>query len=97
MAYAMLTTIDNPYDPFTEYDQWLNFDESHGYFTNSYLARIAKTSDALSEKDNEIEIENAINEIVRINVLGIYKKVYENSEDKNEDENYKTLKQGEGS
>ena len=39
MAYAMLTTIDNPYDPFTEYDRWLEFDEEKGYFTNSYLQR----------------------------------------------------------
>lgn len=28
-----ITTTDNPYDPFTEFDQWESFDLKHGYFT----------------------------------------------------------------
>ena len=98
MAYAMLTTIDNPYDPFTDYDRWLEFDEEKGYFTNSYPARIVKTSDALSEKDIEKDIEDAIDEIVKLNVLGIYKKVFENENKKlNDTTNTKISKEGEGS
>jgi hypothetical protein len=75
MNVAMLTTIDNPYNPFTHFDEWYAFDESKGYHSCSYLARIAKTSDELSAEDEAIAIEQAIDEIVRINVLGIYKKV----------------------
>ena len=37
----MLTTIDNPYDPYTEYDQWLDWDHEHGYFTQEYMGRLA--------------------------------------------------------
>ena len=51
---VMLTTVDNPYDPFTQFDEWLMFDEDHGYHTCSYLARIAKDTDGLSE-DEPIE------------------------------------------
>ena len=40
----MITTIDNPFNPFTQYDEWLAFDEQMGYYTNNYLARIANTS-----------------------------------------------------
>ncbi len=72
---TMLTTADNPFDPFTNFNDWLNFDESKGYNTCAYLARIAKTSDDLSEADQDLAIQAAIDEIVRINVLGIYKKV----------------------
>ncbi len=72
----MLTTIDNPFDPFTQWDDWKRYDEDMKYFTCNYLARIAKTSDDLPAVDNEIAIENAINEIVNLNILGIYRKVY---------------------
>lgn len=71
----MLTTIDNPFDPFTQWDDWKRYDEDMKYFTCSYLARITKTSDDLSDADNELAIENAINEIVQFNILGIYRKV----------------------
>jgi hypothetical protein len=72
---SMLTTIDNPFDPFTQFDDWYAFDTEKGYDTCSYLARIAKTSDELSPVDEALAIELAIDEIVTLNVLGIYKKV----------------------
>ena len=71
----MLTTLDNPYNPFTQYDEWNAFDTSMGYNTCSYLARIARTSDELSETDEELAIQQAIDEIIELNLLGIYKKV----------------------
>lgn len=75
MMAHMLTTEDNPYDPFTQYDDWLAFDEAAGYYTNNYLARVSATSDELSDEENDSSIELAIDEIVSFNVLGIYKKV----------------------
>ena len=76
MREAMLTTIDNPYDPFTQWEDWYSYDEAAGYHSCAYLGRIAKTSPELSELDEQLAIESAIDEIVRLNVLGIYKKVY---------------------
>lgn len=76
---AMLTTLDNPYNPFTDWDNWLAFDEEKGYNTCGYLARIANTSDALSDADNQVEIENAMNEIIELNVTGNYKKIYKDN------------------
>ena len=75
MAAITLTTIDNPFNPFTQWDEWKSFDEDKGYFTCSYLARIAKTSDELSDVDYELAVEEAINEICELNTLGLYKKV----------------------
>jgi uncharacterized protein YjcR len=71
----MLTTVDNPFDPFTQWDKWKAFDESKGYFTCELLGRIAKTSHELSEEDEELEIERAIDEIVKENVSGVHRKV----------------------
>lgn len=71
----MLTTSDNPYSPFTQPDAWYNYDSQMGYHTPEYLARIAKTSFMLSDAQNDAIIDDAINEIVALNILGIYKKV----------------------
>lgn len=75
MALHMLTTVDNPFDPVTQWDDWLAYDESRGYFTNSFLARVARTSPDLSDADLESAIEYAIDEIVQENVNGLYRKV----------------------
>lgn len=81
MKDCMLTTIDNPYDPFTQFDEWYAYDVQKGYNTCAYLARIAKTSHDLSPEDEELAIEQAIDEIVKLNVLGIYIKVIKDIED----------------
>ena len=75
MLRSRLTTTDNPHDPFDDYPAWFAFDTSSGYYTPSFLARILVSSDQLSEADEELAIEQAIDEIVRENVLGIYRKV----------------------
>lgn len=69
----MLTTKDNPYNPFTQYDEWFGFDEQKGYHSCAYLGRIAKTSPDLSDEENNAEIERAIQEIIAYDPLGIYK------------------------
>ena len=72
-----LTTIDNPFNPFDDFDKWFLFDIEKGYYSCSYLARIAKTSDELSDYENHLEIERAIDEIIKLDFMKIYKKVYE--------------------
>lgn len=72
---AMLTTVDNPHDPFVDFTPWYQWDEAHGYSSSSFLARILVDADSLSEADFNIAIEMAIDEIVRENVSGMHKKV----------------------
>lgn len=72
---CMLTTFDNPYNPFEQFTSWFLFDVEKGYNTCSYLGRIARTSDQLSEEENELEIERAIDEIIKYDFRNIYKKV----------------------
>ena len=70
-----LTTIDNPFDPFEQFTSWFLFDVEKGYNSSDYLARIAKTSDALSDEENADELERAIDEIIQYDIFDIYKKV----------------------
>lgn len=79
MKESMLSTIDNPYSPFYEYDEWYAWDSRQGYNTPSFLARVAFVSDNLSEADYNLAIEEAIDEIVKENVLGLYIKVTSDS------------------
>ena len=72
---SRLTTIDNPYDPFDQFLLWFLYDEEKGYHTCSYLGRIARTSDELTEQENEEEIEQAIDEIIKFDFQNLYKKV----------------------
>jgi len=71
----MLTTFDNPYDPFDQFISWFLFDIEKGYNTCSYLGRIARISDQLSDAENDMEIERAIDEIIKYDFRNIYKKV----------------------
>lgn len=75
MRECMLTTIDNPFDPFDQFNSWLMFDMDKGYGSCSYLDRIARTSDQFSDKENNEEIERAIDEIIKYDFMNIYKKV----------------------
>lgn len=75
MAECLLTTVDNPYDPKTDFKHWFLFDVEKGYNSCAYLSRIARTSDQLSDEENEKEIERAIDSIIRLDFLGIYKKI----------------------
>ena len=72
---CMLTTFDNPYNPFTQFNQWLLFDKEKGYDSCDYLARIANTSDEMTDEENNREIESAIDEIIKYDFRNIYKKV----------------------
>ena len=80
---VMLTTFDNPFDPFDEFDSWFMFDVEKGYYTCSRLARIARYSEDFSTIEDKRETERAIDEIIDNDFLNIYKKVtrkVENSE-----------------
>lgn len=74
-----LTTIDNPFNPISQFDDWYAFDTQKGYNTCSYLARIARTSPEVSPIENEVAIESAIDEIVKLDLTGKYIKITENS------------------
>ncbi|HMS83583.1 MAG TPA: hypothetical protein PKD12_08035 [Nitrospira sp.] len=71
----MVTTVDNPWDPFTQFKEWYQYDVNAGYNTSSLLARVVVTSNELSEADQRAAVNRAVEEIVAENVLGIYKKV----------------------
>jgi hypothetical protein len=71
----MLTTVDNPFDPFEQFTSWFLFDVEKGYNTCSYLARIAQFSNDMTQKEIDEENERAIDEIIKYDFMNIYKRV----------------------
>lgn len=78
----MLTTVDNPFNPFTMFDEWYEYDCRMGYNSAAFLDRVAMVSDELSEPDQVLIIQKAIDEIVTENVSGMWRKVSRTSAEK---------------
>lgn len=76
MNNCALTTFDNPFNPFENFDEWFAFDIQHGYNTCGKLMRIANVENDMSEVEYNNEIERAIDEIIQYDFVELYKKVY---------------------
>ena len=67
MRKVALSTSDNPFNPITEYETWLQFDLSHGYNSNQYVANITEDyDDLMNEKQKKKKKEKAIDNIIRL-------------------------------
>ena len=70
-----LTTVDNPYDPFTQFDSWFLYDVEKGYNSSALLARVLETDPGSTPENTPEEIEAAIDQIIKYDFMNIYKKV----------------------
>lgn len=73
--HHMLTTLDNPFDPFEDFTSWYMFDCEKGYNTSSRLARIANIDSEMTQKEVDEEIERVMDLIVKYDFEGKYIKV----------------------
>lgn len=71
----LLTTVDNPFNPHSHFEEWDAWDRRSGYNTLALFARVCRTSEDLSEADQDQAESDAIDEIVRENVSGVHAKV----------------------
>lgn len=72
---SMITTVDNPHDPRTEFEAWYMWDTGQGYNTSAYLDRVSAITDEMTEPVRDRLIELAIDEIIEIHSGGMYKKL----------------------
>lgn len=80
MATYMLSTIDNPYNPFTDFTHWFLYDVHAGYNSCSRLARTANIKENMSEVEQQRAINDAVDDIVLHDPLNLYVRVKENGE-----------------
>jgi len=81
MRRVAITTVDNPYDPFENFNEWYRFDCDKGYGSCQILDRLTSVSDRMTEKEMNSELERGIDELVKADPLNIYAKVVRNFED----------------
>lgn len=72
----MLTTYDNPVDPFENFELWWKTDMRLGHNCCGVLAENALTSEIYSEEINNKIIEDAANDLIRREPT-LYRKVYQ--------------------
>ena len=77
---AMLTTIDNEWDPFDNFSEWFSRDlvlarQQNRRTCCGYLAIIASCSDDVSDNEFNQVMNDAIDEIVELDLSGTFKKV----------------------
>ncbi len=75
MKRYLLTTVDNPYHPAYQFDDWYKFDHERGYYTDQRLAKVAKTSINLTDAENQRIINGVVDDFIRLDELGLYKRV----------------------
>ena len=73
----MLTTLDNPFDPFNEFTSWYMFDCEKGHNTSSRLARIAEIDSEMTQKEIEEEMDRVMNLIIKYDFEDKYIKIQE--------------------
>ena len=79
---CMLTTTDNPYDPFEQFIQWYLFDIEKGYNSCERLNKIMEKNGvtafgSLSQKELDDAMDQAIDEIIENDFANIYVKAFE--------------------
>lgn len=74
----LLTTFDNPYNPYKDMDKWSNWDHQHKYNTSEYLARITDAIESEYPDIDESTIAIAQLEIVSNDLSGTYALIDEN-------------------
>lgn len=72
---SMITTVDNPYDPRTDFRAWYMWDTGQGYNTSAYLDRVAGVAEDFPQAVQDRNIEDAIDEIIALHNGGLYKKL----------------------
>lgn len=76
MNKVSITTIDNPYNPFDDFNNWFLYDCEKGYYTCNKLARLSKDTESMTQKEEDEAVEEAIDKIIEIDPFNIYKKIF---------------------
>ena len=76
----MLTTVDNPFDPFDDFISWRMYDIKKSSEVGllpccEYVAKMSEITDDMNQKERNTEIERVIDDIIKYNTVRAFKKV----------------------
>lgn len=70
---CFVTTFDNPYNYFTQFDEWFAFDTSKGYYTCNKIARLVELKPSMTSIEEQNAIEDACKRFVDIDFMNLYR------------------------
>lgn len=74
----LLTTIDNPYNPFDDFSLWELFDKEKGHNTCDLIGRLSQITDEMTQREEEAEYDRVADFIIRYDPHHKYKRFYKN-------------------
>lgn len=83
---CLLSTVDNPFDPFEQFDEWFLFDVEMHHDCCAKLGRIAKVEEAMSDEEYWLEVDRAIDEIISNDPTNTYIRIVKDLPDEPEDD-----------
>ena len=81
MGDYMITTIDNPWNPFTHYHEWLDHDMRHGYNTDQWLYILSRSSNDLPMEEQDEQIDVGAQRLLELDPYGLHVKLYSHDAD----------------
>lgn len=75
MAQIGITSKENPFDFFNDYNAWSNWESSHASYPMEWVARIESDYEVKFPDDEELNYERAIDDVVRLDPFQRYIKV----------------------
>lgn len=70
----MLTTFDNPFDPFEQFVLWQLFDKEKGYNSCERLMRLAHLTEDMSQKEIDEEVDRAMDVLIKNDLTNTFKR-----------------------
>ena len=71
----MLSTYDNPYNPFEQFTLWLMFDKEKGYDSCERMMRLANITEGMTQKEIDEETDRAMNLLIELDFTNTFTRV----------------------
>ena len=81
MKDCMVTTMDNPENPFTHFSRWLEYDITHGYNTLGLWGYFTEASSLMDDDEYDYEAELGIDKLLENSFYGLHYRLFEENAD----------------
>jgi hypothetical protein len=77
----MITTFDNPYNPFDEFNLWLMFDKEKGYNSCERMMRLANITEDMTQIEIDAECDRAMDRLIELDFTNTFPRFFRDSDE----------------
>ena len=78
---CMITTFDNPYNPFDEFNLWLMFDKEKGYNSCERMMRLANITEDMTQIEIDAECDRAMDRLIELDFTNTFTRFFRDSDE----------------